>query len=65
MATDSDNEALQRLQTTLSGAAEVLYAFVDCAESGIAPPESLLEAAKQYGEELVRYMNGIHFDGTH
>jgi hypothetical protein len=24
-----------------------------------------MEAAKHYGEELLRYMNGIRFDGSH
>jgi hypothetical protein len=65
MGTDTDNDALHRLQSTLSGTAEALFAFIDCAESGIAPPESLVEAAKHYGEELLRYMNGIRFDGSH
>jgi len=65
MRTDSNNDALLRLQMTLTGTAEALFAFIECAESGIAPTEGLLEAGKHYGEELLRYMNGIQFDGAH
>lgn len=65
MTTDEHQDALLALQRTLSGSAEALIAFTDCAELGISPPESLLVAAKQVIAELHRYVDGVQFDGRH
>lgn len=65
MAEDEANDALLALQKTLSGTTEALMAFVECADSGMVPPASLIDAAKRFIDELHRYVNGIKFDGSH
>ncbi len=56
---DDTAEALARIRRVYSTSAEVMIAFVVCAQDGIKPPQSLLDEADKMIAECLRYAGGL------